>query len=76
MAPIGNGELLPGLDHLVERGVFLKEPYTFTAPRPPYAIDGDRPGARHAAPTRAEQDAARVAVGHGAPEGYGRVCVR
>jgi crotonobetainyl-CoA:carnitine CoA-transferase CaiB-like acyl-CoA transferase len=55
VAPIGNGELLPGLDHLVERGVFLKEPYTFTAPRPPYAIDGDRPSARHAAPTRAEQ---------------------
>jgi crotonobetainyl-CoA:carnitine CoA-transferase CaiB-like acyl-CoA transferase len=57
VAPIGNGQLLPGLDHLVQRGVFLDEPYTVTAPRPPYAIDGRRPGARHAAPTRAERTA-------------------
>jgi crotonobetainyl-CoA:carnitine CoA-transferase CaiB-like acyl-CoA transferase len=55
VAPIGNGELLPGLDHLAERGVFVTEPYALTAPRPPYAIDGHRPGARHAAPTRSER---------------------
>ncbi len=55
VAPIGNGKLLPGLDHLAERGVFLSEPYTLTAPRPPYAIDGRRPAARHPAPTRAER---------------------
>ena len=54
-APIGNGELLPGLDHFVERGVFVNDPYANTAPRPPYAIDGRRPGARHRAPTRAER---------------------
>jgi crotonobetainyl-CoA:carnitine CoA-transferase CaiB-like acyl-CoA transferase len=56
-APIGNGQLLPGLDHFVARGVFVAEPYTVTAPRPHYAIDGRRPGARHSAPTRAERTA-------------------
>ena len=71
VAPIGNGELLPGLDHLVERGVFLKEPYTFTAPRPPYAIDGDRPGARHAAPTRAEQAPPALPLDTAPPRGTG-----
>jgi crotonobetainyl-CoA:carnitine CoA-transferase CaiB-like acyl-CoA transferase len=55
VAPIGNGELLPGLDHLARRGVFVREPYSLTAPRAPYAIDGHRPGPRHAAPTRAER---------------------
>jgi len=55
VAPIGNGELLPGLDHFAVRGVFVKEPYDLTAPRPPYAIDGRRPAARHPAPTRAER---------------------
>jgi crotonobetainyl-CoA:carnitine CoA-transferase CaiB-like acyl-CoA transferase len=55
VAPIGNGEMLPGLDHFVARGVFVKEPYDLTAPRPPYAIDGRRPAARHPAPTRAER---------------------
>jgi crotonobetainyl-CoA:carnitine CoA-transferase CaiB-like acyl-CoA transferase len=55
VAPIGNGKMLPGLDHFVERGVFVNEPYTLTAPRPHYAIDGRRPGARHPAPTRAER---------------------
>jgi crotonobetainyl-CoA:carnitine CoA-transferase CaiB-like acyl-CoA transferase len=55
VAPIGNGELLLGLDHLAERAVFVKEPYGFTAPRPPYAIEGRRPGARHGAPSRAER---------------------
>jgi crotonobetainyl-CoA:carnitine CoA-transferase CaiB-like acyl-CoA transferase len=54
VAPIGNGEMLPGLDHFVERGVFVNEPYGLTAPRPPYAIDGRRPAARHAAPTPGE----------------------
>jgi crotonobetainyl-CoA:carnitine CoA-transferase CaiB-like acyl-CoA transferase len=55
VAPIGNGELLPGLDHFAARGVFVKEPYQLTAPRPPYAIDGRRPAARHPAPTLAER---------------------
>ena len=49
VAPIGNGKMLPGLDHFVARGVFVNEPYTVTAPRPHYAIDGRRPGARHSA---------------------------
>jgi crotonobetainyl-CoA:carnitine CoA-transferase CaiB-like acyl-CoA transferase len=55
VAPIGNGEMLPGLDHFAARGVFVDQPYTYTAPRPHYAIDGRRPAARHRAPTRAER---------------------
>ena len=67
VAPIGNGEMLPGLDHFVARGVFVKEPYTLTAPRPPYAIDGRRPGARHPAPTRAERTPPVAPMDGGAP---------
>ena len=63
VAPIGNGELLLGLDHLAARGVFVNEPYGLTAPRPPYGIDGRRPGARHRAPTRAERTPPRLPVG-------------
>jgi len=55
VAPIGNGKMLPSLDHFVARGVFVDEPYTVRAPRPHYAIDGRRPAARHGAPTRAER---------------------
>jgi crotonobetainyl-CoA:carnitine CoA-transferase CaiB-like acyl-CoA transferase len=55
VAPIGNGKLLPGFDHFAKRGVFVNEPYTLTAPRPHYAIDGRRPAARHPAPTLAER---------------------
>jgi crotonobetainyl-CoA:carnitine CoA-transferase CaiB-like acyl-CoA transferase len=61
-APIGNGELLPGLSHLAQRGVFVHEPYGLTAPRPPYAIDGRRPGARQRALTRAERTAPAAPV--------------
>ena len=51
-----NGELLPGLDHFVRSAASSsRSPTTSTAPRPPYAIDGRRPAARHPAPTRAEQ---------------------
>jgi crotonobetainyl-CoA:carnitine CoA-transferase CaiB-like acyl-CoA transferase len=62
VAPIGNGEILPTFDHFVERGVFIDEPYSLTAPRPHYTIDGRRPGARQAAPTRAERASTVPAV--------------
>jgi crotonobetainyl-CoA:carnitine CoA-transferase CaiB-like acyl-CoA transferase len=69
VAPIGNGEMLPGLDHFAARGVFVKEPYTVTAPRPPYAIDGRRPAARFPAPTLTERTAPAVPAGAaGRPE--------
>jgi crotonobetainyl-CoA:carnitine CoA-transferase CaiB-like acyl-CoA transferase len=41
VAPVGNGPTLLQMDHLIERGVFLKNPAGFTQPRVPYRI-GDR----------------------------------
>jgi crotonobetainyl-CoA:carnitine CoA-transferase CaiB-like acyl-CoA transferase len=39
VAPIGNGELIPTMDHFVERGVFTKNPGRgFLQPRVPYRI--------------------------------------
>ena len=68
VAPIGNGELLPGLDHLVERGVFLSEPYTLTAPRPPYAIDGRSSRCPTSGSDTGGADFARGAGGDSAPD--------
>ena len=51
-APIGHGALLPRLDHLIERGVFIRNLRgAFLEPRVPYASNAwPRPG-RSAAPT-------------------------
>ena len=38
-APIGDGRNLPGMDHLVERGVFVKNPAGFLQPRPHYRLE-------------------------------------
>jgi len=38
-APVGNGETLPQVDHLVERGVFAKSPESFLQPRAPYLLE-------------------------------------
>jgi crotonobetainyl-CoA:carnitine CoA-transferase CaiB-like acyl-CoA transferase len=41
VAPIGNGENIPTMDHFVERGVFTKNPGRgFLQPRVPYRITG------------------------------------
>ena len=41
VAPIGNGEIIPTMDHFVERGVFTKNPgHGFLQPRVPYRITG------------------------------------
>ena len=41
VAPIGNGEIIPTMDHFVERGVFTKNPGRgFLQPRVPYRITG------------------------------------
>lgn len=41
VAPIGNGENIPSMDHFVERGVFVKNPGRgFLQPRVPYRIAG------------------------------------
>ncbi|MDG2306919.1 MAG: CoA transferase [Candidatus Binatia bacterium] len=38
VAPIGNGETLPNLDHFAERGVFQTHPGGFLQPRVPYRL--------------------------------------
>jgi len=42
-SPVGNGELLPQVDHFRTRGVFVSNPHGFIQPRPPFRIgDFDR----------------------------------
>jgi crotonobetainyl-CoA:carnitine CoA-transferase CaiB-like acyl-CoA transferase len=38
-SPIGNGQNLPQMDHLVERGVFVQNPAGFLQPRIPYRLE-------------------------------------
>lgn len=40
VAPIGNGQTVLEMDHLIERGVFIENPGGFTQPRTPYQIAG------------------------------------
>ncbi|MFO0689502.1 MAG: CoA transferase [Myxococcota bacterium] len=69
-APIGHGALLPKLDHLVERGVFVRNPRGgFLQPRVPYASTAwprpaFRPATTLAEATRAGAD---VAAGTASP---------
>ena len=78
VAPIGNGETLPHIDHFRETGTFTDEVYGDTAPRPYYSIDGQRPRPRAAAPaldervapeaiTPAEASSGRPSEGDGEP---------
>jgi crotonobetainyl-CoA:carnitine CoA-transferase CaiB-like acyl-CoA transferase len=39
VAPVGNGENLPHMDHLAARGVFVTGPGGFIRPRPPYQLE-------------------------------------
>jgi crotonobetainyl-CoA:carnitine CoA-transferase CaiB-like acyl-CoA transferase len=38
VAPVGNGKILPEIDHLVERGVFVESPGGFLQPRIPHLL--------------------------------------
>lgn len=60
VAPIGNGQNLPQMDHFVERGVFVNGPGGFVRPRPPYLLEKTalRPFAR--APKLGEHTASLV----------------
>ncbi len=57
VAPIGNGKTLPAMDHLVERGWYLRDEKGTVQPAPPYEIAG-------VAHTRPE---APPALGEGTP---------
>ena len=39
VAPVGNGQNLPQMDHFVARGVFVTGPGGFVRPRPPYQFE-------------------------------------
>ncbi|MEO5837668.1 MAG: CoA transferase [Acidimicrobiales bacterium] len=56
VAPIGNGENIPTMDHFVERGVFTKNPGRgFLQPRVPYRITGHSTRPFTAAPSVGQQ---------------------
>lgn len=56
VAPIGNGESIPTMDHFVERGVFTKNPGRgFLQPRVPYRITGHSTRPFTAAPSVGQQ---------------------
>ncbi|HEX4016738.1 MAG TPA: CoA transferase [Frankiaceae bacterium] len=42
VAPIGSPDTITGIDHFVQRGVFVENPAGFVQPRPPYRIHGGR----------------------------------
>ena len=48
VAPIGSPETITGIDHFVERGVFVNNPAGFVQPRPPYRIHGGTAAGVHA----------------------------
>ena len=69
-APIGHGALLPKIDHLVERGVFVRNPRgDFLQPRIPYVSTGWPRRAFEPAPTLEE---ARRGEGEGNRPGWRR----
>jgi len=49
VAPVGDGRTLPGMDHFVERRVFVQNPHGFIQPRPPYLLEAHT----HSAPGKA-----------------------
>ncbi|HEX4432050.1 MAG TPA: CoA transferase [Frankiaceae bacterium] len=54
VAPIGSPETVTGIDHFVQRGVFVSNPAGFVQPRPPYRIHGGRLREFAAAPSLGE----------------------
>ncbi len=57
VAPIGNGETIPAMEHFVARGVFVDNPGRgFLQPRVPYRLDGWPLRSFTAAPTLGEHD--------------------
>jgi crotonobetainyl-CoA:carnitine CoA-transferase CaiB-like acyl-CoA transferase len=54
VAPIGSPETITGIDHFVQRGVFVPNPAGFVQPRPPYRIHGGQLREFTAAPSVGE----------------------
>ena len=57
VAPVNNGKTVLEHEHLLARGVFVKNPGGgFLQPRPPYLINGQSPGTLLAAPAIGQHD--------------------
>lgn len=57
VAPVMSGRGVLGIDHFVERGVFVADATaTFRHPRSPYALDGERADTSRPAPTLGAHD--------------------
>jgi crotonobetainyl-CoA:carnitine CoA-transferase CaiB-like acyl-CoA transferase len=50
VAPIGNGKDLPGFDHMIARGLFLRTPGGFLQPRAPWRLETAEPAPIGATP--------------------------
>jgi crotonobetainyl-CoA:carnitine CoA-transferase CaiB-like acyl-CoA transferase len=64
VAPVGDGQMTPGFDHFVARGVFTDNPGGFIQPRPAFQIDGLPPFAARPAPAIGD---ANVLLGQATP---------
>jgi crotonobetainyl-CoA:carnitine CoA-transferase CaiB-like acyl-CoA transferase len=63
VAPVGNGRDVLGMEHFVERGVFVEHPEGFVAPRPPFLMSASPVREVAAAPAfGADDDVAREPV--------------
>ena len=51
VTPIGNGQTLPEMDHMIERGTFEQAPGGFLQPRPPWHLETTSPVPTGATPT-------------------------
>ncbi len=68
VAPVGNGEVLPEMDHMVARGVFADGPGGFKQPRPPYLLQQSEPRPFERAPRLGEHgDAIRAGLSRARP---------
>lgn len=56
-SPVGNGELLPRVDHFRERGVFVEGPHGFLQPRTPILLRDHAPEPARPAPALAADEA-------------------
>ncbi len=74
-SPVGNGELLPQVDHFRERGVFVDNPHGFIQPRVPFRVEGNESSPIRSAPSlgadRAEWNARADDEPRDVPKGEG-----
>lgn len=62
VAPIGNGETLPGFDHMTRRGLYQRAPGGFLQPRPPWRLETTEPAPLRPSPALDEHRAELLAL--------------